>query len=208
MFSLICVWINGWVNNREAGDLRRHRAHFRPLWRHRNAYNKRLFMWDTNPQRSTWVPFLCPVYHMDYLHGLSVLCLVTEIWGLWCLKQVSHAWLNNCISRYYVGCNYLSMHQIPASDTKVRISSVPSRRMSTNHIFTLILQGCFSGSEAMIILVWCQWKFRRKMVNPTGIITVTSQWTSQCLKSPAIWLFYTRKYGQWIHWRCEFLNFK
>ena len=24
MFSLICVWINGWVNNREAGDLRRH----------------------------------------------------------------------------------------------------------------------------------------------------------------------------------------
>ena len=24
----ICVWINGWVNNREAGDLRRHRAHY------------------------------------------------------------------------------------------------------------------------------------------------------------------------------------
>ena len=28
MFSLICVWINSWVNNREAGDLRRYRAHF------------------------------------------------------------------------------------------------------------------------------------------------------------------------------------
>ena len=28
MFSLICVWINGWVNNSEAGDLRRHRAHY------------------------------------------------------------------------------------------------------------------------------------------------------------------------------------
>ena len=27
MFSLICVWINGWVNNREAGELRRYRAH-------------------------------------------------------------------------------------------------------------------------------------------------------------------------------------
>ena len=26
--SLICTWINGWVNNREAGDLRRHRAHY------------------------------------------------------------------------------------------------------------------------------------------------------------------------------------
>ena len=28
MFSLICVWLNGWENNREAGDLRRYRAHY------------------------------------------------------------------------------------------------------------------------------------------------------------------------------------
>ena len=28
MFSLICAWTNGWVNNREGGDLRRHRAHY------------------------------------------------------------------------------------------------------------------------------------------------------------------------------------
>ena len=28
MFSLICVWIKCWVNNREAGDLRRYRAHY------------------------------------------------------------------------------------------------------------------------------------------------------------------------------------
>ena len=28
MFSLICAWINGGINNREAGDLRRHRAHY------------------------------------------------------------------------------------------------------------------------------------------------------------------------------------
>ena len=27
MFSLICTWINSWVNNPEAGDLRCHRAH-------------------------------------------------------------------------------------------------------------------------------------------------------------------------------------
>ena len=26
-FLLICIWINGWVNNREAVDLRRNRAH-------------------------------------------------------------------------------------------------------------------------------------------------------------------------------------
>ena len=28
MFSLICARIKGWVNNRKAGDLRRHRAHY------------------------------------------------------------------------------------------------------------------------------------------------------------------------------------
>ena len=27
-FSVICIWINGWVKNHEAGDLRRYRAHY------------------------------------------------------------------------------------------------------------------------------------------------------------------------------------
>ena len=35
MFSLICVWIKGWVNNREAGDVRRYRSPIMtsPWWR-------------------------------------------------------------------------------------------------------------------------------------------------------------------------------
>ena len=28
MFSLICAWINGWINNLDTGDLRRRRAHY------------------------------------------------------------------------------------------------------------------------------------------------------------------------------------
>ena len=28
LFSLIWAWINDWVNNREAGDLRRYRTHY------------------------------------------------------------------------------------------------------------------------------------------------------------------------------------
>ena len=41
MFSLICPWTNGWVNNRYAGDLRHHHTHYdatvmfltcRPAW--------------------------------------------------------------------------------------------------------------------------------------------------------------------------------
>ena len=28
LWPLICAWTNGWVNNRDAGDLRRHRSHY------------------------------------------------------------------------------------------------------------------------------------------------------------------------------------
>ena len=28
IFSLICAWINGWVNSHEAGDVKRHRGHY------------------------------------------------------------------------------------------------------------------------------------------------------------------------------------
>ena len=28
VFSLICAWTHGWINNRKSGELRRHRAHY------------------------------------------------------------------------------------------------------------------------------------------------------------------------------------
>ena len=40
MFSLIYAWINGCVNNREAGDLRRHRGH----------YDVTVMSWESLPQ--------------------------------------------------------------------------------------------------------------------------------------------------------------
>ena len=39
--------------------------------------------------------------------------------GLWHQKQVSQAGIINCIPQYSVGCNYLFLPEIPASDTKV-----------------------------------------------------------------------------------------
>ena len=38
MISLICVWINGRVNNGEAGDLRRHRAHYGVIVKRRGTH--------------------------------------------------------------------------------------------------------------------------------------------------------------------------
>ena len=65
MFSLIYAWINDWVNNREAGDLRRQHGHYDVI-----------VMWISTRMMScsTWRRFCCPVdvqrsgrKHMDLL---------------------------------------------------------------------------------------------------------------------------------------------
>ena len=73
MFSLICACINGWVNNREAGDLRRHRAHYDVIVTTLNA-------------ASNWIQ---PDYHMTIVCGL----LATEAKLIkYCCQQNSVSW--------------------------------------------------------------------------------------------------------------------
>ena len=48
MVSLICVWINGWVNNREAGYLRRHRTHYDVIVMYGNRFS---FLTPKNSQQ-------------------------------------------------------------------------------------------------------------------------------------------------------------
>ena len=43
-FFLICAWIHGWVNNCEAGGLRRHHAHYDVIVMYRLAWNE--LIWD------------------------------------------------------------------------------------------------------------------------------------------------------------------
>ena len=59
MFSLIWAWINGWVNNREAGDLRCHHAHYdvTAMVLHMTApqhHSKILSIWWEQFQGSYW----------------------------------------------------------------------------------------------------------------------------------------------------------
>ena len=60
MFSLICVWINSWVNNREAGDLRRCRAHYdvTVMWHSKRATNNVYYIKTTvfRKQAAFWIP--------------------------------------------------------------------------------------------------------------------------------------------------------
>ena len=69
--SLVCTWINGRVNNREAGDLRRYRAHYDVTvisilnWRRRSSaaasiieYQCVLIIWHHRPPTSMYRQWL------------------------------------------------------------------------------------------------------------------------------------------------------
>ena len=75
MFSLICVWINGWVNNREAGDLRRYRAHY-------DVTVMSWPVWPTTAARWQWMQivensFGMPI-HDPHNFGIKHCCLWTH----------------------------------------------------------------------------------------------------------------------------------
>ena len=90
MFSLICVWINGWVNNREAGDLRRHRAHYdvnvmhcsdngiSPI-RHRNVSTLIYHPMHSHAKSAKWN--LCVSWTLDiskHIFDTATACVQTE----------------------------------------------------------------------------------------------------------------------------------
>ena len=73
MFSLICIWINGWVNNREAGDLRRYRAHYDVtvmMFRRGGNRSPSFVMWKINSnilvmRWSIWYAHIGLRHHVD-----------------------------------------------------------------------------------------------------------------------------------------------
>ena len=61
MFSLICAWINGWVNNREAGDLRIHRAHYNAI-----VMFALIWIWSFNWYHQV---LLCKIHEKSIFHN-------------------------------------------------------------------------------------------------------------------------------------------
>ena len=58
---------------------------------------------------------------LGYETLVSAVCLSIFLWGLCCQKQVSQAGISNYIPQFTVGCNYLSLPEIPASGNQVLI---------------------------------------------------------------------------------------
>ena len=87
MFSLICVWINGWVNNGEAGDLRRYRAH----------YDVIVMVW-----LCCFVMGISITIHCDFIHSVQheihcvTLCITMQV-ALYTEYVWTHIWHVYCI---------------------------------------------------------------------------------------------------------------
>ena len=85
MFSLICSWINTWVHNREAGDVRRHRAH----------YDVSVIVRPSGLVRELWAFISVPVFIRAPFCWLCVwwrttlLCLNKVIYDVWYTYMLS-----------------------------------------------------------------------------------------------------------------------
>ena len=86
MFSLICAGINGWVNNRKAGDLIRHRVH----------YDVTVLPWDdliiSHKMVSFFVCFFCWHYGSFLVGFVQFIFLMPKLWSFASLQTTSSWW--------------------------------------------------------------------------------------------------------------------
>ena len=81
MLFLICAWINGWVNNREAGDLRHHHAHHDVIVMH-----IQFVLLDWLPM--SWATRYIPYSGVNFLIKVFKCTLVSnEVW--WPSRMIS-----------------------------------------------------------------------------------------------------------------------
>ena len=100
MCSLICVWINGWVNNREAGDLRHYRAHY-DVTVMGTLVNQLIHVTIQNPTRYRFAFILISIlakYHTHCLHTL---------WNYNSNKKYNHT-NRKCQNHVYIKWEYWS----------------------------------------------------------------------------------------------------
>ena len=74
MFTLICARINGWVNNREAGDLRRYNAHYDVIV----MSGPKLFdlLYSSCDRGGLYIHFGFQIHPKSYAHGIALLYLL------------------------------------------------------------------------------------------------------------------------------------
>ena len=100
MFSLICDWINGRINNREAGDIKRHQTHYDVIvmqydnfqcskWRkyHQNDISVSVNGTRVRYRETDEVKWFCVSKSLDTMGWITWIITVTPYWAQWRLKS-------------------------------------------------------------------------------------------------------------------------
>ena len=86
MFSMICAWINGWINNRET-DLRRHHTHYdvtlmalEQILQLKNTWtlSSHNIEWTDYPKRMTWKYSLPPHIPLCFITGPDLVITIAK----------------------------------------------------------------------------------------------------------------------------------
>ena len=133
LFSLICAWLHGWVNNREAGDLRRHNAHYDVivismvdqcvLWFYLYYYVVQDFVWGCLVAHSsmTSADTVLNVYIYLCIYVYMYMCLQSGTTRLW-LMVITCNTVPVCLFPALV-----SYSKVPVSKRVSVLSSAPAR---------------------------------------------------------------------------------
>ena len=84
MFSLLCARINGWVNNREAGDLRRYRSHYDVIVMYANICIILLGVGLRYMEHP-------PHPHLS-MYNHNFVCVTVFHYALTCCSEIYHVW--------------------------------------------------------------------------------------------------------------------
>ena len=135
MFSLICAWINDWVNNRVAGDLRRHRTHY-----------------DVTVMRELYLLNTCYMVTIseDLSHVYVVFCRCQCPWnkysGLvsYTYRPICNTWLS--ASRVKEACILLPL-LFDINSWPLDNDVIMSTMASQNTILTIVYSTVYSGTD-------------------------------------------------------------
>ena len=126
MFSLICVWINGWVNNREAGDLRRHGAHYDVI-----------VMWNRTWHLDTWPPTGAHVVFTAYRVQLNQSSNTSKAQQIW-LVMADDIFKRICLNK--TSCIF--MH--------IPLKCIPWDPIDNESTSVYIMGFCWTGDKALL----------------------------------------------------------
>ena len=105
IFSLICVWINGWVNNRQTGNLRHYCAHYDVTLMVGTPINGKYLMTFCPASRTTLVAtrfrvaVICPIIQVPH-------CIRVFFYFVW------FVFINHIFQFYYELCTYCNILDI------------------------------------------------------------------------------------------------